>query len=334
MNNIEIHKWGKINYCLDEGYYNKRVSPNLVLGNGASIALHSDFNYVSLYDKCIEKELFSSDIIQVFKELDTCDFEEVMLAYQHAILVNKASGKEYNKIERSYNNIRQSLIEVIQEIHPIEMDKEELWRIGSFLTRFDWVFSLNYDLTLYWSMMEVNKRRRYEICDSFLDGKFNQNSFSCNTNVFYPHGSLLLSRNIYGDEQKIKANQDLGNNKTPLLDTIFKSWKDTNLPLFISEGSSKKKLQAIRRSPYLSTVYRYLSLGDQKNIVIYGMSFSDNDEHILKGLLKSKICKIAISVYTGIPSSEQQAFCHKVISKIQKYAGNRNIVPYLTLLNH
>ncbi len=73
------------------------------------------------------------------------------------------------------------------------------------------------------------------------------------TLVFYPHGSLSVARDYIGDETKIAASTGATGD---LLEAITRKWSSGHyVPVFVSEGTSKEKVAAIRRSHYLTNVY-------------------------------------------------------------------------------
>jgi hypothetical protein len=99
-----------------------------------------------------------------------------------------------------------------------------------------------------------------------------------------------------------------------LLDTITRAWSSGQyVPVFVSEGTSKQKLAAIHRSHYLTNVYEWVLPDLGKNLVVYGWSFDDRDQHLLDAIASSPPGRMAVSVFTGQPMSDQQAFCHKVL---------------------
>ncbi|RJQ86648.1 DUF4917 family protein [Amycolatopsis panacis] len=73
-------------------------------------------------------------------------------------------------------------------------------------------------------------------------------------------------------------------------------------PLFVSEGSSKAKLQTIGRSPYLTFCLDSLRR-DEGNTVIFGHSLSDEDKHIVDALKNGVSREFAVSIY---PSDDRQ----------------------------
>jgi len=131
--------------------------------------------------------------------------------------------------------------------------------------------------------------------------------------VFYPHGSLVLARNITEQEVKLVSHED-----NDLLESILKHWRSSNyIPLFVSEGTSEQKVKAIKNSHYLSIVYREVipSLGD--NLTIFGWGFGEEDTHILKKLKDSSVKRIAVSVYQN-----DQLYCRRVSEMIHTHIRN------------
>lgn len=102
--------------------------------------------------------------------------------------------------------------------------------IGTFLEKFDTIFSLNYDLLLYWAILLRNEELKYSrFKDCFIKGEFEndylylrnpRNSSPKVTLVFYPHGNLALVTDPFGIVSKICQNT---HNK--LLDAILENWQ-------------------------------------------------------------------------------------------------------------
>lgn len=107
------------------------------------------------------------------------------------------------------------------------------------------------------------------------------------------------------------------------LECIKNAWESGALPVFVSEGKSEQKLNAIRRSRYLSRVYEdILSKEIKESLVIYGWSFSENDGHIVEAIAKNDIRRIAVSVYTGGSDEENRIFCDRVNENVRTFKGN------------
>lgn len=325
MDKIKIYQWSVLENKYRE--VDNRWIPCLILGNGASIALEGKFNYQSLYDITLESGL-SNEAKHVFDSLNTTDFEQVLLACRYASIVNDAHSIDASHIFQTYTEIQNALISAVRAIHPdTSLIKDDLISISVFLSKFKRIFSLNYDLILYWAVQESAT-----LNDGFINGVFN---FKYNyTNIYFLHGNLVLGKDIYGNEFKILAQNNGVYHQTPLLDTIINQWQNKNvIPLFISEGSSEQKLSAIRKSSYLNIAYNKLRSCCLFNnlIVFYGFNFSDNDNHILESIGRGRRhgkCIIFVSVYTEVSENLQQEFCHKVMSKIEKYLPKSEVYFY------
>lgn len=288
----------------------------LLLGNGASIALHQGFGYPTLHSVAASNQLLPTTA-PIFASLGTTDFEHVLLACWYADRVNRSLGGRAGGISAAYEEVRNALIESVHVVHPAHADiASELERVAAYATRFKTVVTLNYDLTMYWAMLLFNAMHGPWFKDAFLHGEFipaweflrrPYEGVGDATLVFYPHGSLSIARDYLGEETKLAAIP------SDLLGTITRTWTSGgHIPVFVSEGTSKQKLAAIRRSHYLSNVYERVlpTLGD--SIVVYGWSVDERDIHIIEAIATSQPQCIAISVYTGQSKADQQAFCHRV----------------------
>ena len=298
---VVIKQWAEI-----ASHYND----TLLLGNGASIAVNSDFAYRSLYQKLTE---LSSDgqLTALFELFDTQDFELILHRLWIATQVNQQLGVPENATTEGYNLLRNLLIQCVGQNHPEHNEiSDVLVKIRTFIGRFKTVLSLNYDLIVYWaSLLEDITTRKLKDC--FISGLFNEQldwsdfrdlhwkdrerGYKTTCLVFYPHGSLILAQDFSGQESKLHTNPCGDGN---YLQQISQQWNSAAVtPVFVSEGTSKQKLSAIARSRYLDTVYREVLPQKKESIVIYGWSMGENDTHILDALKKSQPLRIAISVY-------------------------------------
>lgn len=300
----------------------------LILGNGASLALHSGFSYSSLHQVATTAGLLPT-AAPIFSALNSADFEHVLLACWHANVVNSAMGSPSGQIANAYVEVRNALVGAVRSTHAVPGGlTTQLSNIGAFASKFPTVVTFNYDLTLYWAMLEFNSNQGRWFKDGFLWGGFDPAwsrlrapyGAPSTTMVFFAHGSLMLARDLLGQEVKIAAQNASPGWSTALLNQIIANWTaGTHLPLFVSEGTSTQKLQAIRRSPYLTAVYDQVLSSPGNALVVYGLSFAANDDHFLEALKRSPPKLMAISVYCGSPSNVQQAFCHSVTAKLKTH---------------
>lgn len=284
----------------------KARSASLLLGNGASVAISSGFNYGSLYERAVEDGDFSEAIEGLFEGFKTRDFELVLLMLRHSMIVSEHLGTENDPALQAYRKIRTGLISAVRSVHePYHHVACKLKTAVPFLQGFSTVLSLNYDLLLYWAIIESNKRtttHRHLFKDCFMAGSFDQNwerfrdpiqGARQTSLVFFPHGNLMLAEMHDQGEVKVRST-DSGN----LLDRILHQWGPRRaIPIFVSEGESAQKERAIQRSSYLNTVLYDVIPSLSGSLVAYGWSVSPNDTHILKGINNSGVNKVAFSIY-------------------------------------
>ncbi|MCW5320980.1 DUF4917 family protein [Verminephrobacter aporrectodeae subsp. tuberculatae] len=319
MENFSIAQWKDI-------LHENNKWDAILLGNGASIAIHDEFSYQTLHSVA-EKNGLLATAAPIFKNFKTKDFEHVLLACRYAERVNSALGNPDPKISAAYTEVRKALIDAVRNVHPEHSQiKSDLEIIGTFASEFKTVVSLNYDFILYWAILSFNSAKGIWFKDAFLKGEF-QTGWELDwrdprppakgaTLVFYPHGSLLVARDDIGDESKIAASK--GNN---LLGSIAEKWSSKGyVPVFVSEGTSEEKLAAIHRSHYLTHVYERVLPTLGESLVVYGWAFDERDKHVLDAILKNtKIERIAVSVFTDSPDVNPQEFCRRVDKAVHQY---------------
>lgn len=301
----------------------------LILGNGASVAVSNTFSYSSLLEHAVQRELISEDVKLIFDFFKTKDFELVLRTVWQATNINAALKIENKRTKEAYLNVRESLIRAVRDVHPQHAAvAPRLPAINEFLKKFKTVFSLNYDLIVYWTMMygfRIDDQHSFKDC--FLDTSFADDwerlrepirGDKAVTLVFYPHGSLALCRTKLEQERKIHGGEE------GLLDAILDRWETEQVvPLFVSEGTSEQKVSSIRGSFYLSTIYREVLRGHYPTLTIYGWSLSEHDVHILERMKVSGVKQVAVSVYQG-----RQADCANAARIIADKLGADVVVEF------
>ena len=248
----EIRQWSDIKDRFDGGA--------LILGNGASMAIHAGFGYSSLREAAKDKGHITPQVADIFRAFDTNDFELVLRRLWEATLVNKALGVEPGRVEQAYQQVRTALISTVRDIHISHEDaKRHFTPMFQFMKSFDTVFSLNYDLLVYWAMMASQGELRRWFKDGFQEGGVFREDWETlrkpygadgTTLVFYPHGSLLTARREDYTEGKLTLPPGVG---ATLLDRILQLWETGSAsPLFVSEGTAEHKKMSIANSNYLS----------------------------------------------------------------------------------
>lgn len=303
---------------------NDYVEGALLLGNGASIAVADSLHYNSLYEAARDEGFLSEPVASIFEHFDTTDFEFVLRMVANAHIVNNHLGIVEDQTEGTYNLIKNSLIETVRAVHPEHNNVSgSLTAMSNFMSRFDTVFSLNYDLLVYWAMMHGNARAGGNLFkDCFSAAGFNEDfdwlrqphgDLDSATLVFYPHGNLALVADLYGTGTKITAGF------TDLISEIARSWRlGETTPLFVSEGDHEGKLQAICRNSYLNCAYRELSRIPE-SLVLYGWAGAPQDNHILRSIKRSEVSRVAVSVYTGDEDWEHN--CYMTSRRLRRAIG-------------
>lgn len=320
-----IKDWAEIKDDYENG--------NLIIGNGASVALHQKFRFDSLKEEAEKLRLFNEDISKLFIEFDTSDFELILRLVWHAKLVNKHLGIIDQKIDSAYENIKEALIKVVKEVHCEHSDiADQLPQLYQFTKQFRTVVSLNYDLILYWILMYGNRNEDgHRFKDCFQGSGLFRNNWQDLRNPIrkekevtlslYQHGNLSIFRDAKNTETKVQRG-----GFEDLLEVITSQWEDNKIPLFVAEGTGTKKLESIKSSPYLSTIF-YEVLPDlitqKANLVIYGWSLGKQESHLVKQIFKNKQSgKVAISIFQN-----NQEECHRIyrLIKNEKVAPNIEI---------
>jgi Domain of unknown function (DUF4917) len=278
------------------------------LGNGFSRACRNDiFSYNSLFDSAVFLGT-SPEIKNAFKLLGTTDFELVMNSLKNSSLLTSLydpnNSPLISKFQSDAVKLREILVKTLTKHHPEkpgEISDLEYNNSLKFLSYFDKIYSLNYDLLLYWVLMkEPNQKRDDGFRDPFK-GKskdyFEENfvvweNSTHSQNIHYLHGALHL---FYSGPDLQKYCWERTGIK--LLDQIDLALKNNKFPLIVAEGTSKQKLERIQRSSYLGHNFRSLgAIGG--SLFLYGHSLAENDEHILKQISGNPhLKKIFISIH-------------------------------------
>jgi hypothetical protein len=277
----------------------------ILIGNGFSQAVWRKFGYSSIYESACSSEYTSHPLTaedkRLFDVMKTRNFEAVLSRLSGASEVNKVFGQDFDYLEERYEHIKTALGEAVKAVHvPWDrMPLDLLLEIKKSLGEYKYIYSTNYDLLPYWSIMAGGNPNGFKdlfwgrlddgtSCFDILDNSVYDNC----TRIFYLHGAL----HIYRDPETGKTCK-LKNRVVSNLLNIDK------IPLFITEGSSSDKLKAIRSSDYLLFSYNQL-LKHTDSLVIFGHSLSQSDSHLIDAIRKSGCSCIAISLRSSNSSEE------------------------------
>ena len=303
---------------MDHGNEAGQICKHLLIGNGFSIALHNKFNYTSLFEEAglteVEKRLFGK----------SHDFERTLLKLTGTIETLRALELDepgiVSDIQAKIEAIKEKLIIAVRSIHPTKLDDILEYKyidlIIDKLDIFENIFDLNYDLILYWIIMERRRKKpydKYRWQDGFRGTPPRWPGNSEGANFFNLHGSIYFINPSYADPtysyelEKLKWDDDY-----PILHKVIEHISLGNPPYYVCEGSSEEKLNHILHSNYLTFTLNKLKNIEGK-LVLYGVSLHDNDKHIWKIIAQNKkITELYISYYgleEPIKTKAQQHFC-------------------------
>ena len=295
---------------------------NLLLGNGFSIACAPNiFAYNSLFEQAKKGQLKGiSELKEVFDALKTTDFEIVIKELENTSKVLSVYDKKSHvteKLIQHSDKIKNILIDTISENHPRLPSNIENYRFMAcrkFLSNFIGVenagriYTLNYDLLLYWTLMNNEDNDiKLKLDDGFRGNKndyvkWNSEVKHETQNIHYVHGALHIF-----NEEGITKKCTWSNSGIPLIEQVRSAMNCSMFPLFVTEGDSLNKLTKIRKNAYLLHSFKSFSeimKQSKQSLFIYGHSLADNDAHILEKISKGKVNKVFISLYGGLESNK------------------------------
>jgi hypothetical protein len=218
--------------------------------------------------------------------------------------------------------LRECLVRTIAENHPSvpsEIPDAKYAGCRVFLGSFDHLYTTNYDLLLYWALMQRELEPDIPSDDGFRKPEPDADYVTWepenihHQNVHYLHGGLHLF-----DAGAELQKYTWINTGVPLIQQIRAALQRDLYPLFVAEGTSKQKLDRIRHHAYLSKAER--SLGNiGGSLFMYGLSLAPNDEHILRAVLNSKVKSMYVGLY-GDPKSESN---RRIIASAQGLIDQR-----------
>jgi len=290
----------------------ERRPKHVLLGNGFSRACRNDiFAYEAIFDRAdfTNKPLAQ----QAFHALNTTDFEKVMNALRTAALLVPIFAPDNPvlaaALAREADGLREVLASAIAQGHPekpSDISDEQYASCRRFLNNFKHIYSLNYDLLLYWSIMQTEVGQDLTAGDDGFrtpdEGEGEYVTWDVektdSQDVFYLHGALHLFD--AGSELKKFTWINTG---VRLIEQVREALASNMFPLIVAEGSSNEKMARIQHSNYLGRGYRSFAK-IAGSLYVYGFAMSQNDEHWLRLIEKNRgLRKLFVGIY-GDPTSE------------------------------
>lgn len=310
--------------ALDRSNTGKR---HLLLGNGFSIALKPDiFTYEALYNDADFAAVPHAEAI--FEVLKTRDFEsviKVLVDMSRVLTVYDGVPPELiEQIESDAEAIKTILVNAIASRHPdrpYDVSDEEYVACRRFLSHFidSKIYTLNYDVLLYWTLMHEDDDDLDLKCDDGFrtpeddsDAPYVTWQDSQSPSVYFLHGALHLFDAGHELQKYTWSRTDI-----PIIEQIRAALDEDRYPVFVSEGDSTAKLTKIMHSAYLHKGVRSLE-SIQSNLFIFGHSLDPSDDHILSLIEHGKVSKLFISIYGDAAANGNPAIIQRANEMIAK----------------
>lgn len=317
---------------------------HLLLGNGFSIACRPKiFTYGSLFSEAD----FSGhpNLKHVFEALETQDFEQAIRSLEAGskLLPIYAGEVEAAPIEMQADAdaLKDILISTVAGTHPegpFDLSEAEFNHCRTFLSNFlgegrkGYVFTLNYDLLLYWTLMHSEPPFGTEEIRLTTDDGFGNDPDDSDasyvvwqgetnpydTRVHYLHGAMHLFDAGHQLQKYtwVRTGERLVDQARDAIDM-------GKFPVFVSEGTSRQKYAKIRHNAFL---YQSLKVfGANANtgkhcFFLHGHSLDANDDHVLNLLGRGKAGKVYVSIHGDLNSESNQ----RIVSRVRQIQSLRS----------
>ncbi|PTP77850.1 DUF4917 family protein [Vibrio splendidus] len=307
---------------------------SLLLGNGFGIsfdaAMNEDnFNWDSLLDLCEIEEgtelhqlLVNNrfDFELVHQKINSCIDVLDLYAPVSPLQQHLATQIEY---------LREQLVIAVSRSHPSSFSQprrgfgaaanlnRKINNCRNFLNGFNTIYSLNYDLLLYWIRCHRNQNIGR---DSFT--RLNSElvfSPDNQANYFFPHGALFLYRD------GVSATKSGSSERNPILARLESNIANGKFPMCISEGTGEQKLDEIKKNHYL--LYAYNRIKDSRgSIFTFGCSFLEGkDSHIIEAMCLSGVDRIIVGEFNPSPATEYR-LNHEFAIVQERLGTNKQVI--------
>ncbi len=325
-------------------YLSKRNrQKHLLLGNGFSVAYdHKIFSYNALHN-FIQG---SNDplLIKLFSSIKTKNFELIMrqLSTFVELLENFDPNSELiDTFNTASHRLKIGLIEAIKELHPdhvFKIEEESSKKCAKFLSDYldnnGRIFSTNYDVLLYWTLLRNNIKNHIDGFgrdvidfgdpDNGIDPTLSDLYWGRNTknqNIFYLHGALPIF-----DTGTEVVKEEYRDSKF-IVENIRERIENEEYPVFVTAGNGDDKLEHIMHNKYLANCYEKLT-EIEGSIITFGFSFGPFDDHIIQAINRAakfgkrspnSLRSIYIGVYTEDDKNWIKSINHKFKCKVKLF---------------
>jgi len=316
----------------------------LLTGNGFSMSYNNErFSFTSLLDSAVANGLIdkTSPVFSVFQEFATKDFEEVVKLLETSVRVvekyNAIGIKDKEQIINDSKNLKKHLVEIITNNHPekiTEISEEEFSYSTKFISQYNKIYTLNYDLLLYWTTIKlmdyISEQKIDNVVlnptDGFHNDDINDNyvifgNDNSSQEIYYLHGAL----HIFDKKSSIIKNT-YSRTTIALKEQTLKNLDKDIYPIFVSEGTSEQKKTKIIHNAYLNHCYKSLGAIGSKNssLVVFGTLLKMNDLHIRDAIKKNKVKNI----YFGVSSEDEVNQLEEFKEELENIDKPKNVYFY------
>jgi hypothetical protein len=234
-------------------------------------------------------------------------------------------GDKEKQLSKDAEALKADLIKAVAGRHPArpnEISDDRYYASRSFLSNFvgatkaGKIYTMNYDLLLYWALMHEEEDPKIRIALHHDDGfrkdpddfdagyvEWQGEGAAHGQNIHYLHGALHL----FDAGHQLQKYTWVNTGKA-LVDQANEALKKDLFPVFVAEGESNSKLAKIQHSAYLHHNFKSFASvcntnsKDGTSLFIFGHSFASNDAHVLNQIGYGKISHIFVSLH-GDPNS-------------------------------
>lgn len=268
----------------------------LVVGNGLSISFAGQrLDWQALREVVVANGM-SPVAARAFEVIDSADFEgAARLLHETSEMLRNDHPEVAERYAAESAKLCRDLASAVLEAHPQGWDRpsaSQAASCGQFLSDYSRVVTLNYDLLLYWAVLDSGA-----ICaqDGFGNCSPNDTEALCWKGVDgtrcieYMHGALHL----FSEGLETKKLRGTGRG---LVQQVADRIRRGSFPLVVAAPTSKAKEKIIGRSPYLNAVYRRLA-GPADVIVTFGWSASPQDQHVVSAIANSRCRTVCVGCH-------------------------------------
>jgi hypothetical protein len=245
----------------------------------------------------------------LFKYFGTTNFERVVRALHETIkvatLYGQLNAEGESSIKADGETIKEALVSAVAYTHldrPSDVAEERFGHCVEFLKPYNNIFTTNYDLLLYWAQMHGLDREfedgfRSSVGNSDADYVVFSEHVGGHKGIFYLHGALHLYE-VDGEVRKHAWSRS----QVPIKEMVLTALRNNQFPMFVAEGQGWRKLEQIQGNSYMSYCLGKLKRCEN-NLVVYGSSLGDSDEHIVNAIADGKFRVVCLGVFGDADSA-------------------------------